>query len=48
MGINDKVLFAGHIYRILFDYQNGRYEIRSEVSPKKVILVRKEEIKECV
>jgi len=44
MTINDKVLFDGDIYIILYDYRNGRYEIRSEKSPRKVVLVKENEI----
>ncbi|WP_159433425.1 hypothetical protein [Bacillus tuaregi] len=44
MTINDKVLFAGDIYVILYDYKNGLYEIRSEQSPRKVVLVKENEI----
>ena len=44
MNVNDKVLFAGDIYLIIFNYKNGRFEIRSEKSPKKVILVTEKEI----
>jgi uncharacterized protein involved in propanediol utilization len=44
MKINDKVLFSGSIYTILFDYKNGKYEIRSEQPPLKVVLVREEEM----
>jgi len=44
MTINDKVLFAGDVYIILYDYKNGRYEIRSEKSPRKVMLVKENEI----
>ncbi|WP_394231778.1 hypothetical protein [Niallia oryzisoli] len=44
MTINDKVLFAGEVYIILYDYKNGRYEIRSEKSPRKVMLVKENEI----
>lgn len=44
MTINDKVLFAGDVYIILYDYKNGCYEIRSENSPRKVVLVKANEI----
>ena len=44
MCINDKVVFDGDIYIIIYDYKNGRYEIRNEQSPKKVHLVKESEI----
>jgi len=42
--INDKVLFDGDIYVIIYDYKNGKYEIRNEQSPRKVVLVKESEI----
>lgn len=44
MCINDKVVFDGDIYIIIYDYKNGRYEIRNEQSPKNVHLVKESEI----
>ena len=44
MCINDKVVFDGDIYIIIYDYKNGRYEIRNEQRPKNVHLVKESEI----
>jgi hypothetical protein len=44
MTINDKILFAGDVYTIIYDYKNGRFEIRNEESPRKVFLVTEKEI----
>jgi hypothetical protein len=44
MCINDKVVFDGDIYVIIYDYKNGSYEIRNEQTPRKVHLVKETEI----
>jgi hypothetical protein len=44
MSTNDKILFAGDVYTIIYDYKNGRFEIRSDKSPRKVFLVTEKEI----
>jgi hypothetical protein len=44
MCVNDKVVFNGDIYIIIYDYKNGRYEIRNEERPRKVHLVKETEI----
>lgn len=44
MAIKDKVLFSGNVYRIFYDYKNGQYEIKSENNPRKVLLVKENEI----
>ncbi|MGJ7922827.1 hypothetical protein [Neobacillus sp. LXY-4] len=44
MAINDKVLYSGNVYKIIFDYQNGRYEIMKEDTLRSVLLVTDHEI----
>jgi hypothetical protein len=44
MTINDKVLYSGSVYKIVYDYHNGQYEIMKDGLLRKVILVSKNEI----
>lgn len=44
MRINDKVLFAGDVYMIVYDYKNGLYEIKKGDKLSKVLLVTENEI----
>ncbi|MEY2194411.1 hypothetical protein AB7942_16965 [Neobacillus sp. BF23-41] len=44
MGTNDKVLFAGDVYTIIYDYKNGLYEIKKEDERGKVVLVSENDI----
>ncbi len=41
---NRRVRYNGNLYKILYDYQNGRYEIQSLNNPDKVLLVAEHEI----
>ncbi len=44
MTINDKVLYLGKIYKVIYDYQNGQYEIMKDDLLKQVHLVKKEQL----
>lgn len=45
MAINDKVLYSGDVYKIIFDYKNGQYEIMREDLLRKVELVTESQIR---
>ena len=40
----DKVLYSGNIYKIIFDYENGQYEIMHDNLLREVLLVSEDEI----
>lgn len=44
MSINDKVIFSGKIYRIIYDYRNGQYEIMKDDLLRQVELVTEDQI----
>ncbi|WP_162990198.1 hypothetical protein [Mesobacillus foraminis] len=44
MNIHDKVLYSGNVYRIIYDYKNGLYEIRRECNFYEVELVSETQI----
>ncbi|WP_318502797.1 hypothetical protein [Bacillus sp. T3] len=44
MTINDKVLYSGDVYKIIFDYKNGHFEIMRDDLLRKVELVKENEI----
>lgn len=44
MSDKKKVLFAGDVYTIVYDYKNGQYEIKKEDERSKVLLVSENEI----
>lgn len=44
MNKNDKVLYSGNVYKIIFDYENGLYEIMRDNLLREVLLVSEEEI----
>jgi hypothetical protein len=44
MNENNKILFAGDVYTIIYDYKNGQYEIKKEDERSKVLLVSENEI----
>jgi hypothetical protein len=44
MTINDYVLYLGKIYKIIYDYHNGLYEIMKDDLLKSVVLVKENEI----
>jgi hypothetical protein len=44
MSENNKILFAGDVYTIIYDYKNGPYEIKKEDERSKVLLVSENEI----
>jgi hypothetical protein len=44
MSDKKKVLFAGDVYRIVYDYKNGQYEIKKDDERSKVLLVSENEI----
>lgn len=45
MTINDKVLYLGKMYKIIYDYRNGQYEIMKDDLLRQVILVKEDQIK---
>lgn len=44
MTINDKVLYSGKIYKIIYDYRNGQYEIMKDDLLRQVVLVKEHQI----
>lgn len=44
MAINDKVLYSGDVYKIIYDYKNGQYEIMRDDLLRKVELVTENQI----
>ena len=44
MSIEDKVLYCGNVFKIIFDYKNGQYEIMQENLLRRVFLVSENEI----
>ncbi len=44
MNKNDKVLHSGRIYKVIFDYENGQYEIMRDNLLREVLLVSEDEI----
>lgn len=41
---NKKIRYKGNLYTIIYDYQNGQFEIKSVTNPHKVILVNENEL----
>jgi hypothetical protein len=48
MSNNNKVLFAGDVYTIIYDYRNGQYEIKKDDERSKVLLVSENEISRLI
>jgi hypothetical protein len=48
MNNNNKVLFAGDVYTIIYDYKNGQYEIKKDDVRSRVLLVSENDISRIV
>jgi major membrane immunogen (membrane-anchored lipoprotein) len=48
MSNQNKVLFAGDVYTIIYDYKNGQYEIKKDDARSKVLLVSENEISRLI